>query len=166
MHRQVEENLEEILRRVGRGDDPGSPHLAECQECREQVELMREHAAELRSWRAPSEDIEPRPGFYARVMERIEAEGPGSIWDLVFDSMFGRRLAFASLALALLLGVYLVSTDAPEPEYAFADQAVEMLPVPVVTGQFAAMHDQAGMMLPGEPDEDAVLVNLVTYREQ
>jgi hypothetical protein len=164
MHRLVRDNLEEVLAGCG-ADHPASQHLKECGECREDVAAMRKQSALLRQLRETGV-VEPRGGFYARVMERIEAQS-GSIWNLFFDSVFGRRLAVASLALALLLGVYMASTDPlEEPEIALGNEAVEMLPVPVVQGQFVALHDNAGVMLPGEPDEDFVLVNLVTYREQ
>ena len=165
MHRLVEENLEQVLKN---GDHPALAHLAECAECRSDVSAMRAQASLLQSFRAPTEDLEPRAGFYARVLERIEAQRPVSIWNLFFESVFGRRIALASLALAMLLGVYLISTDQPTDGMAFLapPEAVEVLPVPVITGQFVAMHDQAGVMTPGEPNDDSVLVNLVTYREQ
>ena len=166
MHRVVEENLEEVLRGTSAA---AAAHLAECADCREEVGAMRDQSALLRTLRARAEELEPRAGFYARVMERIEAQTPVSIWNLFFDSMFGRRIAMASLALALLLGVYLVSTDQPERQFAYIPDSiepVEVLPVPVISGQFVALHDDAGVMMPGEPNDDSVLVNLVTYREQ
>ena len=172
MHRLIRENLEVVLRndevlKGASAEHPASRHLAECQECREDVAAMRRHTALLQGWRAPAqEEVEPRAGFYARVMDRIEAQGPASIWNLFFDSIFGRRLALASLTLAVLLGLYLVSTEPVQPELAFADDAVEVLPVPMPAGQFVSMHDTAGVMPIGDPDEDSVLVNLVTYREQ
>jgi len=169
MHRLIRENLEEVLKGADT-ETPASRHLEECDECREDVAAMRQHAAVLRTFRAPAEqELEPRAGFYARVMERIEAQGPASIWDLFFDSMFGRRLAFASLALALLLGVYLATAEqSTEPDLAadYSISAVEVLPVQTPNGQFVALHDDAGVMLPGDPDDESVLVNLVTYREQ
>ena len=67
-------------------------------------------------------EIEPRPGFYARVLERIEAQTPASVFTLFFDSLFGRRLAMVSLALALFLGVYVISSEQmTEPEVAGID---------------------------------------------
>ena len=77
MHRLIRENLEEVLKydEVQKGasaEHPAVRHLAACRECREDLTAMRQHAALLKGWRAPSEDVEPRAGFYARVMERIE----------------------------------------------------------------------------------------------
>ena len=118
-------------------------------------------------------EIEPRPGFYARVLERIEAQTPISVFTLFFDSAFGRRLAMASLALALLLGVYVISSEQmAEPQIA----AVDALPqVTLVSDHVSDMpQDLPGVLndygqprlVTSAPDQDAVLVNLVTYREQ
>src|SRR5206468_667822 len=93
-------------------------HLAACEECRNEVAAMRQQSTLLRQWRAGVE-VEPRAGFYARVLERIEAQTPASIWSLFFDSMLGRRIAVAALALALLVGVTLVSLERiSDPEIA------------------------------------------------
>jgi hypothetical protein len=187
MHRQVREHLEEVLTEPGvgvnvrmRGAPSGvsSPqagseatmakHLAECHECGEEVRAMREQAALLRQLRPSTrdgEELSPRPGFYARVMERIEAEGAGSIWSLFFESVFGRRLAAAALALAVLLGVCLVSAE----RFSGVDPQVAEQPgqvMPALRGQVVFGEDQPGAVLTGSPDQDSVLVNLVTYREQ
>ena len=77
-------------------------------------------------------DIEPRAGFYARVMERIEAQ-PASIWSVFLDRKFGFRLAVASAALIALLGTYLVTSEPSGPELA-SSPAVVMTDVPRVTG--------------------------------
>jgi hypothetical protein len=111
-------------------------------EFREEIEAMREQAAWIRGLRAPG-DAEPTPGFYARVMERIEAQGPASIWSLFFESPLGRRVAVASMTVALCLGVYMVSVERAAPA-----------------------EDRAPLIIAGAPDRDAVLFNLVTYREQ
>jgi hypothetical protein len=155
MHRQVRSKLEDIL--AGTGQLAGKPeddqHLDECVECRDEVAAMRSQQRLLRSLR-PADDAEPRAGFYARVMERIESQGAASIWNLFFDSPVGRGLAMASMVLALTLGAYLVSSE----RYA-APQAGQVL-------NFPNAGPESGGMLTGHPDRDAVLVNLVTYREQ
>jgi hypothetical protein len=131
---------------------------------------MRRQAALLRQWQVAPElgnDAEPRAGFYARVMERIEAQGPGSIWSLFFDSVFGRRIAIASLALALLLGVYLVSTEQmAETDVASFGSGIQVLPESMMPVQGISQEDQPGAVLTQAPDQDSVLVNLVTYQEQ
>jgi len=145
MHRGVRDRLEDIL--AGTNGAPAGGHLSECKECSDEVAAMRRQSALLRSLRAG--DVEPRPGFYARVMERIEAQGPVSMWSLFFDSKMGRGLAVASMVVALSLGAYLISSE-PGPEAAPASGAV-------------VIQDDGGI-LTGSPDRDAVLVNLVTYQ--
>jgi len=162
MHGHVREHLEEVLAEPesGKTSEIAGKHLKECVECSGEVSLMREQAALLREWRGP-EEKDPRPGFYARVMERIEAEGPASIWNLFFDSALGHRVAIASLALAALMCVGLISWErffSDTPDYRpFASE---------LQGQVVAGEDQPGVVLTGAPDQDSVLVNLVTYREQ
>ena len=152
MHRIIRDHLEQVLgSRPPAPEHPAGKHLAECDDCRQAVAEMREQAALLRQWRVAEVDAEeeaaPRAGFYARVLERIEAQRPISVFTLFFDSLFARRIAIASLALALLLGVYVVSSEQmAEPQ------------APLVSDQ---VYD-----MPGTPNQDAVLVNLVTYREQ
>jgi len=164
MHRLIRDHLEEVLAESlsepcgSKGHADRLRHLHECEECRQEVEAMREHAALLREFRTSNAaDAVPRPGFYARVMERIEARSAGSIWTVVFESSFGRRIALASVTLAVLLGVYLVTSE----------QTMEPLnssrePVQMIVGE-----DQPGLVLTqGEPDRDSVLMNLATYQER
>jgi predicted anti-sigma-YlaC factor YlaD len=144
MHRTIQDRLEEVLA----GDGAAlQEHLKHCQECGDEVEAMRKHALLLRNLRA---EAEPRAGFYARVMERIEAQGPVSIWNAFIESSFGRRIAVVSMALALLAGVYVVTEEQKEHS------------------ALTVGGDGSGLVWnqAGAPDRDAVLVNLVTYREQ
>lgn len=155
MHRVIEDHLEEVLSESpGDQNSPAAAHLAECEACSEEVAEMRLQASMLRALRVPKGlDENPRPGFYARVMERIEAQHPASVWQLFFDSALARRIAIASMALVVLFSVYLVSSER------YTDQ-------PRATIVFSG--DDQGMTLSksGWPDRDTVLVNLVTYREQ
>ena len=148
MHRIIQDHLEEVL---AESNPAAAVHLAECGECREEVCALRSHSAMLRSLRPNDDTLAPRPGFYARVMERIEAQRPIDIWQLFFDSVFGRRIALASMALALLFSLYLVSS--------------ERLAQPV-TVSVDEDHPAATLSAAGLPDKDTVLVDLVTYREQ
>jgi predicted anti-sigma-YlaC factor YlaD len=165
----MRDRLEKAL--AGTPDQETRRHLAECPECSAEFGFMQEHAEALRLLQAPA-DLEPRAGFYARVMERIEAEG-ASIWDLFFESVFGRRIAIASLALALLFGIYLFSAEhSDDAVVATTNQAVEVMPgvdldsrvdvppSPIVPVQSVGLGGAV------TPDQDSVLVNLVTYREQ
>jgi len=155
MHREIRDRLEEVLDRPDPHGNAAGQHLETCSECRDEIAAMRDQAAALRELRA---EAEPRPGFYARVMERIDASRAVSIWTLFFESAFGRRIAVASMALALLLGVYLVTSErALEDQPALTSQGANVVPG----------EDQPAAMLSGaNVDRDAVLVNLVTYREQ
>lgn len=146
MHRRMRDDLEKLL-----ADGSSSRHSEECRECREDLAAMREQSAWLRGLRADADIAAPRAGFYARVMERIEAQSP-SIWNLFFESPLGRTLAMASMAVALCLGVYLVSSESSERTLA---------PAPEMR-----MDVRPAAMLAGVPDQNAVLVNLITYREQ
>src|SRR5487761_1975956 len=147
MHRVIQDCLEQVL--AGRADAPAAAHLAQSAECREEVSAMGRQTSMLYSLRAPeSAFLAPRAGFYARVMERIEAQRPIPIWQLFFESSFGRRLALASMALAFVFSFYLVSSERlSEPAAGLSEPQV--------------MASDAGL-----PDKDTVLVNLVTYREQ
>jgi len=167
MHPVMRDQLEKAL--AGTLDEAAERHLVECADCRVEFEFMKEHSHALRLLQAPA-DLEPRAGFYARVMERIEAEG-ASIWDLFFESAFGRRIAIASLALALLFGVYLVSAERSEDSVvASSDQAVEVMPAdglgPDLGMDMPPQVQSVGLGGMVTPDRDSVLVNLVTYREQ
>lgn len=156
MHRTVRDRIESVL--AGSELDPSCRrHLEECRECREQVAVMREQASLFRAL-STTPDVEPRAGFYARVRERIEAQTPVSIWSLFFDSAFARRVALASVTFTLLIGIYLVSSERlAEPNVVIATPADW-----VFSGKMPSVRENAA----GIPDRDAVLVNLVTYREQ
>ncbi len=150
MHRGVRNKIEEIL--AGRGDALCERHLSECEDCRTEVAAMREQRNLLRSLRTGDSTPEQSAGFYARVMERIEAQGVVSIWNLFFDSWVGRGLAMASMVVALSLSLYMVSSESTAgPESAQA----------VIRGASGLTGG-----LTGSADANAVLVNLVTYREQ
>jgi predicted anti-sigma-YlaC factor YlaD len=170
MHRIIRDHLEQVLGQYPPASDhPAGKHLAECEECREAVAGMREQAAMLRQWRTPAVEMEPRPGFYARVLERIEAQTPSSAFFLFFDSLFGRRIAMASLALALLLGVYVISSEQmAEPEVAGAGALPQVTLVSDMSQDLPSVlyEDPQPRLVTSAPDQDAVLVNLVTYREQ
>ena len=186
MHHVIEEHIEALL--AERPAAAAEAHLAVCPSCQEAVQQMRGQARLLRTLRpnAQEREVEPRAGFYARVMERIEAEGPLSIWTLINESVFGRRIAFASLGLAVLLGLYLVSLETSSEAPSLArDSRVEMTGpnedgVLTVSNGFAPAGSlETGFMpdvvfsLPevedvnqGTPAEDNVLVDLAIYRSQ
>src|SRR5665213_2199294 len=164
MHREIRDHIENVLA----GSEP--EHLAGCEECRSEVQGMQEHTALLRELRAPESFLaEPRAGFYARVMERIEAEGPISIWNLFIESAFGRRIAVASLALALVVGVYVVTAERSADDSMIALQSRQATSEQmIVAGEDAPAREitQVDQSQTDQSSQDAVLANLVTYREQ
>jgi predicted anti-sigma-YlaC factor YlaD len=170
MHREIRDHIEDVLA----GSKPAGEHLAQCGECRSEVQGMQEQTSLLRELRAPEGFVpETRPNFYARVMERIEAEGPISIWNLFIESTFGRRIAVASLALALLIGVYVVTSERAVENLAVTAQQLQQTPPEqmeqmIVAGEDAPAREimQVDQSSTEQSSEDAVLANLVTYREQ
>lgn len=177
MHREIRDHIEDVLAGPPPGSRPsGDPrqdtrdHLAQCDECRTEVQGMQGQTALIRGLQAPADfAADLRPGFYARVMERIEAEGPISIWNLFIESAFGRRIAVASLALALLVGVYVVTSErsAEESMIALGSQQLTAEQT-IVAGEDAPAREimQVDQSQTDQSSQDAVLANLVTYREQ
>ena len=109
MHRSTRDELEVLL--TGKGDCPDAEqHLSSCDSCSLQLETLRAQAELLHSLRA-QEEVEPAPGFYARVMQRIEERAKDSIWAVFIYSPFGKRLAYASLTIAVLLGSYMLTEE-------------------------------------------------------
>jgi hypothetical protein len=150
MHGPIREHLEELL-----GTDAARPdskvHLAACGECTRELSDMRQQAQMLRGLRAP-EDIEPAPGFYARVMQRIEERKLVSMWSVLIDTPFGKHLAIASLALALVLGAWVIGVEKQDGHLGSGPViAQQIVDVPVVGDQ--------------TQQRDAVLVNLAAYSE-
>src|SRR5579863_7497717 len=111
MHQEIRHSLEDFLRGHNRSELPAEfqAHLGECPDCADELRLLETQSQLLRSLGSDAE-VEPRSGFYARVVERIEAQ-PASIWSVFLDRKFGLRLAVASAALVALLGTYLITSE-------------------------------------------------------
>jgi hypothetical protein len=146
MHQEIRHNLEDYLKGSAR-EIPAEfhSHLGECGECADELRSLEAQSQLLRSLRS-HEEIEPRAGFYARVMERIETQ-PASIWSVFLERKFGFRLAVASAALIALLGTYLVTSEPSGPESASS---------PVVVSTDIPQQQQ---------QRDAVLVDLASYHQ-
>jgi anti-sigma factor RsiW len=60
---------------------------------------------------APNEDVEPAPGFYLRVKERIDAGRGESFWSFLAQPVMVRRFAFAAMMWMVILGSVAVFHD-------------------------------------------------------
>jgi predicted anti-sigma-YlaC factor YlaD len=160
MHQPIRDNLEEYLK----GSTQQVPqvfhaHLVACEECASELRLLETQANMLRSLRSDA-GVGPSPGFYARVMERVEEQDRGSIWSVFLQPSFGRRLAIASATLVVLLGTYLVTTEAGDPSVALAPTIVTD-PVGGPASDAGAIQDS----LQQQRRRDAVLVDLASFHE-
>jgi len=90
MHDFIKDDLEAYLEGKDKSVLPESfqAHLEACRECRNKIEQMRDQATVLRALRS-KQDFHPDPGFYARVMNRINSQRRASIWAAFLDPMFG-----------------------------------------------------------------------------
>ncbi len=98
-----------------------------------------------------AEEAEPAPGFYARVLRRIEEREIDSFWAFFIDSPFSKRLALASLTIALALGSYVVSAERHE------------VTTPQNIMAFSGAHYDAPVMGSQAEQRDAVLENFAEH---
>jgi anti-sigma factor RsiW len=161
MHRPIKERLEDFLR--GTCDREllreFEAHLEACEPCFQEVQEMRAQALAVRALRG-SESMAPAPGFYARVMARIEAQPKPTVWSQLLDPLFGRRLVYATATLLVLFGTYLVSTENAEP--LFASSGPEVMLAAPATMDATPIHPASD---DPQRQRDATLVNLATYQE-
>jgi anti-sigma factor RsiW len=76
-----------------------------------------------------SEDMEPAPGFYYRVMEQVEAEQGESVWSLFLQPFVMRRFAFVALMWLLMLGsVAVLHDDTTAQSVQLADSILKQQP--------------------------------------
>lgn len=153
MHGSIRGRLEDLLRAEGSAaKDPGVVnHLSYCVECSSELAAMKQQAEALHDLRAPG-DIEPAPGFYARVLQRIEERAKESIWAGFIYSPFATRLTFASLALALLLGSFVISQETRDGHLTREH---------VVAQQWHSDQPVIGSL---QQQRDAVLVNIAAHQ--
>jgi anti-sigma factor RsiW len=156
MHEPVKAHIEEYLAGSDSLPRQFTAHLDVCLACRQELAELRMQSALLHVLRTPAE-LDPRPGFYARVIERIDTQRQSSIWSLFLEPAFGRRLAMASAVLAVLMGLYLVSSEPSGPYFAQRPTHTVILPG----------EDDVAPVLGAGPEQDrgAILVNLATYQE-
>ncbi len=154
MHGLIRDRLEEYLGGAHGRKLPleFEQHLHKCDECREEISWMQEQSRLLRTLAAPNE-IDPAPGFYARLLNRIESQQVSSIWTAFLDPAFGRRLSAAAVAMVVLVFSFLAFSDARrQPEITAANA--------IVGGQ---KHPPLGV--DRQRDRELVFVKLATWKE-
>jgi predicted anti-sigma-YlaC factor YlaD len=157
MHQPIRDNLEEYLKGSARQvPQEFHEHLKTCGDCARELQQYQAQSAMLQLLR-PDTELDPRAGFYARVMDKIEQEGRSSIWSVLLQPNFGRRLAMASAVLVMLLGTYFVTSERSEPDLVSTDV--------VFTGAPSSAGDLSQDGLQQQRQRDAVLVNLAAYHE-
>ncbi len=155
MHALIRDRLEDYLRHTPGKKVPleVEEHLRTCDECRDELSWMQEQSQMLRAL-APARTFDPPAGFYARVLERIEARETPSMWSLLLEPAFGRRIMATSLALACLLGGYLAFTEADN-----------VAPRPNAESIMAVEEHPPNLGRDRARDRDTMLVTLATYNE-
>jgi len=103
---------------------------------------------------AAERELDVAPGFYARVVDLIEAQQKSSFWNVFLEPAFCRRLVATSLTLACLLGGYLAFTEANSATPAANVEAI-----------IAVEGHPPGLGLDRQRDRETMLVTLATYRE-
>jgi hypothetical protein len=155
MHEPLKGRIEDYLHGGSHMPDV-EQHLANCPSCSAEAAGMKQQSEMFKSLK-PTEEFELDAGFYARVMNRIETQAKPSIWNIFGESIFAKRLAYASLTFAVLLGTYFVSSTSTNEDQQFANSSPEVLmsndPHPTEVGTDP------------QKDREAVLVNLATYEE-
>jgi len=130
-------------------------HLTNCPSCKAEAAAMKQQADLFKSLKA-SEEFDLDAAFYARVMNRIETQVKPSVWNIFGESIFAKRLAYASLTFVVLLGTYFVSSTTADDQQ-LANSSPEML----------MSNDPHTTEVGTDPqkDREAILVNLATYQE-
>lgn len=158
MDRRIEELLEDYLRGSlspqRKADFLRALESAD-QETRQLIAQFEGHSKLIRGvFCAP--EVEPAPGFYARVMDRIDTERTPSLWAAFLEPHFFKRLAFATATLLMLLSVTMFTAD---------QQSTATNTVPPVLVQVPDTIRPASDPVVHSSNRDSVLVKLATYQE-
>ena len=114
---------------------------------------MRNQSRLIKTLQSPAE-MEPSAGFYARVIQRIEEGARRSIWWVFVYSPVGKRLAYASLAITIALGSYVIAAESSDGHLR-AGATVARINIPD--------HYDAPVMGTEEQQRAAVLENFVQH---
>ena len=113
---------------------------------------MRAQSRLFQSLKAPA-NLEIDAGFYARVINRVETQARPSVWSLFGESLFAKRLVYASATFLVLLGSFLASAPAID------DELVAGTPEVILAGQ--QLPEPVSM--DPQKDRDVILVNLASW---
>ncbi len=120
MHRPLQEHLEGYLSGALLPAEQREldTHLTSCSGCRNELAALQASVQDLRLLR-PAENAADgmTPGFFLRVLQRIEEQRQVPLWTMLLDPGFGRRLVFACLMLLALLGGYVAVLDPLEVQH-------------------------------------------------
>ena len=110
----LQEHLEDFL--DGRLNEQDSlefeRRLAQDSEAAAELALFEQTSELFDAFRVhPDEAVEPAPGFYYRVKQRIDAERGESFWNFLLQPVMVRRFAFAAMMWMVLLGSVAVFHD-------------------------------------------------------
>lgn len=154
MHGSVRKELENLLKaKPSARADGGSTHISACEQCALELAAMRLQAEMMKSLQAPA--MEPAGGFYARVLQRIEQSARRSIWWVFAYSPVGMRVAFASLALSIALGAYVVAAERNDGHWS--------APNPLRNAALVHQHYDPLVMGSADQQRAAVLANFVSH---
>jgi anti-sigma factor RsiW len=151
MHAAVLDRLEEYLSGTLNPADIREieAHLNTCDLCLEEVQSMREISECFTSFR-PEQALDPSTGFYASILGQVgrQIARPTFLSLFSWQFAFGRRMAFASLAMLAILGSYLWMRETAWQPAPFAE---------------AVMAQQDSPAFDSGPAQDNMLVTLTSY---
>jgi hypothetical protein len=150
MHDLITRGLEDYL--SGSAGREFDSHLAQCADCREEVEGIRRVTGLLSALRS-EEVFVPSIGFSARLVRSVRQEEGRSFWRVFsVDPGFARKLVFGSLLSLAILGSYLATQ--PEDTMAQADHTPEAV---------LSSHDPS--TLSQQQHTDGMLMTLADYHQ-
>ncbi len=170
----LEDGLEGLIESGKMPEDhtPVGAYLRSNPAAKQEVASMMDLSRQIRENFALSSEerdaLEVAPGFYARVLARIDAQAaPPSIWNFFLEPL-GRRLVYASLTLALLLAAANVFDSTPGNDIEIAATQAPASAIPILHGTvLASDSDSIPVVESTSQDEDrgAALMQLTTYEQ-
>ena len=144
MHDLVRENLEDYL--AGTLDEAKKAEidalLAANPQAAQELALYQESSLLFQELRVSTEEAEQEPGFYARVMERVEQEQRVPFWAVFLQPLFARQLVFACLMCFALLGAYVAVFGSNQPSPYIAESILTERPLPEYNVRLGADLDR------------------------